>query len=207
MCCGFSVLSPNFVHIWLLNRRVVNSWEMLIEKLMFSSLPQHWHGRVRHKMSHVMRKPVFRGLRPGLTQSGLLSYNDWLEFWNFKYSVYRYYTIQRANNRRWSDCADAQSDLRLCCSHMAEHRFSHDGPKWLKNDIKTVVRSHFTCPVWEDFHFLPPVGNSKFLFGIQETIICWYYTGNGIGCHKCSVQRNITCTCYSNVIASNVYNF
>ena len=29
------------------------------------------------------------------------------------------YTVQAANKkRRWSECADAQTDLRLCCSHM-----------------------------------------------------------------------------------------
>ena len=28
--------------------------------------------------------------------------------------------------RRWSECVDAQADLRLCCSHVALDMFSHD---------------------------------------------------------------------------------
>ena len=78
------------------------------------------------------------------SQTGLQSYRNELESWNFGISKYRYYTIQAANNkgayqtaqmcrliwgfivrqRRLSDCVDAQADLRLCCSHMAFNRFS-----------------------------------------------------------------------------------
>ena len=28
------------------------------------------------------------------------------------------YYLSSEQQRRWSDCADAQADLRLCCSHM-----------------------------------------------------------------------------------------
>ena len=37
------------------------------------------------KMSHAMRKCVFGSLRPGKTQTDLLSYRDQLESWNFGY--------------------------------------------------------------------------------------------------------------------------
>ena len=29
------------------------------------------------------------------------------------------YYLGSEQQRHWSDCADAQADLRLCCSHMA----------------------------------------------------------------------------------------
>ena len=37
------------------------------------------------QMSHAMRKCVFGSLRPGRTQTDLLSYRDQLESWNFGY--------------------------------------------------------------------------------------------------------------------------
>ena len=36
-------------------------------------------------LSHITRKCVFGDFRPGLTQTGLLSYSDKLESWNFRY--------------------------------------------------------------------------------------------------------------------------
>ena len=42
---------------------------------------------------------LFRGLRPGKTQTGLLSHRSYLEAWNFGYRNYRSYTIQAANNK------------------------------------------------------------------------------------------------------------
>ena len=41
------------------------------------------------------------------------------------YQVYIYFCLSREQQRCWSDCADAQADLHLCCSHMA-HTFPHD---------------------------------------------------------------------------------
>ena len=38
-------------------------------------------------------KTCLQGLRPGKTQTGLLSYRDQLETWNFGFSKNRYYTI------------------------------------------------------------------------------------------------------------------
>ena len=42
-------------------------------------------------MSHSMREPVHGALRPGETQTGLLSYSDELESYKFGFSKYRYY--------------------------------------------------------------------------------------------------------------------
>ena len=39
----------------------------------------------KKKMSHAMRKCVFGSLRPGKTQTDLLSYRDQLDSWNFEY--------------------------------------------------------------------------------------------------------------------------
>ena len=36
-----------------------------------------------------------------------------------------FYYLSSEQQRRWSDCADAQADLRLCCSHMTLDTFSH----------------------------------------------------------------------------------
>ena len=40
-----------------------------------------------------------------------------LKFWLHQVEVFYY--LGSDQQRRWSDCADAQADLRLCCSHMA----------------------------------------------------------------------------------------
>ena len=77
---------------------------VLVNRLGGISLPrnstsinwQAWHDLVvdwaekpQHKqniiMSHAMRKWVFGSLRPGKTQTDLLSYRDQLESWNFGY--------------------------------------------------------------------------------------------------------------------------
>ena len=50
-------------------------------------------------MSNVTWKRVFRILRPSKTQTGLLSYRYLLEFWNFAYSMYSYYTISAAKSK------------------------------------------------------------------------------------------------------------
>ena len=36
-----------------------------------------------------------------------------------------WYFPQSEKQRRWSDCADAQAGLPLCCSQTSEDRFSH----------------------------------------------------------------------------------
>ena len=57
------------------------------------------HGRVTRAMYDVQRneprheKTCLRGLRPGKTQTGLLSYGDKPEAWDCAYRNYRYYTI------------------------------------------------------------------------------------------------------------------
>ena len=48
------------------------------------------------------------------------------EFGNCRFTKYRHYTIQAGNNKGADQTADVQGDLRLCCSHMAKDRFSHD---------------------------------------------------------------------------------
>ena len=61
--------------------------------------------------------------------------------------------------RRWSDCADAQADLRLCCSHMALDTFSHGLAHILKTSVinacfklcflKSVCDTHLST--WHSF--------------------------------------------------------
>ena len=51
----------------------------------------------------------------------------------------------------WSDCADAQADLRLCCSHIAQDTFSHELAhlitEWYGWGLKPVVRSCNPCHI------------------------------------------------------------
>ena len=46
-------------------------------------------------------------------------------FWLRKLETLHY--LGSEQQRRWSDCANAQADLRLCCSHMTWHVFSWPG--------------------------------------------------------------------------------
>ena len=52
-----------------------------------------------------LRMGVWRSLRR--TESAIISWDGSL------------YYLGSEQKRSWSDCADAQADLRLCCSHMA----------------------------------------------------------------------------------------
>ena len=71
-------------------------------------------------LSHVTRKPVFGvcdlvRLKPGCWAT------ETNEVWVLKcwiQQVLVLYYPGSEQQRRWSDCADAKADLRLCCSHM-----------------------------------------------------------------------------------------
>ena len=62
------------------------------------------------------KKTCLRDFRPGKTQTGLLSYTDKLEYWNFGFWASRSIILSRQGITK----AD---DLRLCCSHMAKAGF------------------------------------------------------------------------------------
>ena len=52
-------------------------------------ISHHWHSfSMIASVSHVMRKPVLRGFRPGLTQSRLYNRRRWLEAWIFGFRNY-----------------------------------------------------------------------------------------------------------------------
>ena len=61
-------------------------------------------------------------LRPGKTQTSLLSYRSLLEAWNFCYSKHRYYTIQAANNKGLRGWAGWSAPLLFA---YGKKRFSH----------------------------------------------------------------------------------
>ena len=44
-----------------------------------------------------------------------------------------------------SDCVDVQADLRLCCSHVAKARFSHDMGQLYPFHLECLIRKYFTC--------------------------------------------------------------
>ena len=58
-------------------------------------------------------KTCLRGFRPDKTQTGLHSYRDKLESWNFGFSKYRYYTNWVANNKGADQTARMR---RLSCT-------------------------------------------------------------------------------------------
>ena len=76
---------------------------------------------ILYYMSHTIRKPVFKGVLPGTTQTGLLQLVRAMEF---RYGNYRYnmshvmrkpvYGICKQQRHR-STCASLQSDQRRCC--------------------------------------------------------------------------------------------
>ena len=80
----------------------------------------------RHKSTHLL------DLWQGKTQTGLLSYRDQLEVWNFRFRKYSYYTIQAANNKGADQTARMR---RLICAFVVciRHKqvFSWNGSfKW-----------------------------------------------------------------------------
>ena len=79
----------------------------------------------RKQMSHAMRKCVFGSLRPGKHKlpCKLQRPARILTFWIYRLEVS--FCLGSEQQRRWSDCADAQADLCLCCSHLAYDTFSH----------------------------------------------------------------------------------
>ena len=52
------------------------------------------------------------------------------------------YYLGSEQQRRWSDCADAQADLRLCCSHMTKTGFLMTR---LKNSMNKMHQLQLNC--------------------------------------------------------------
>ena len=73
-------------------------------------------------MCPVISKPVFRCLRPGKTEATILRPARYFRFRIYQLDLCVYY-LGSEKQRCRSDCADAQADLRLCCSHKAKTGF------------------------------------------------------------------------------------
>ena len=103
----------NFSGVWILRNYTVTfdfkqtRNESMIFRLVYFE-PHH-------------KKTCLQGLRPGYTQTCLLNYRDKLENWIF--GLWYYFYLGSEQQRCWSDCLDAQADLRLCCSRMAQTGF------------------------------------------------------------------------------------
>ena len=86
-------------------------------------------------LSHVMRKSVFGvydqvRLKPACSAT--------VTSWGLAVSAIASRGIilsRQRKQRRWSDCADAQADLRLCCSHMAKTGFLMTGLIWHRETL------------------------------------------------------------------------
>ena len=105
----------------------------LLVLLCAGHLPAAWHNM--KCLLTIIFLPVFntyephhdktclRGFRPAKTQTSLLSYRDKLVLKNWFLQVWVSYYVSSKQQRCWSDCADAQADLHLCCSHTAKKGF------------------------------------------------------------------------------------
>ena len=83
----------------------------------------HESNAVQIHLHHSNRRCLYVPLVPGSVKklhNNNFAIENEVTYVSHKYSsALNNYTIQAANKkRRWSDCADAQTDLRLCCSHM-----------------------------------------------------------------------------------------
>ena len=87
-------------------------------------------------MSPVTRKSV-RGLRQGKTQTGLLSYRDLLESWNFEFRKKRYYSIEAAKTK-------ALIRLRGCAGWSAPLLFA-EGINRVSRDMAHIQEAMAAC--------------------------------------------------------------
>ena len=79
-----------------------------------------WSWNVENQMSHIMRKPVFTGFRPGKTQTSLLSYRDKPETWNFGFArIGITLSLKAANNKGTDQTARMR---RLICAFVVRIR-------------------------------------------------------------------------------------
>ena len=137
-------------------------------------------------MSHVTRKPVFGvcdllRLKPACSAPGT-SYGLEISAIASRGNILSRQRIKR----RWSDCADAQADLRFCCSHMAQTGFPNDvahilpSPKRIKDSVYIHRRSP-EKPVRRQQHFdetnemtlrYAHRGKGKRVLGIRNNIEC-----------------------------------
>ena len=60
-----------------------------------------------------------------------------------------YYLVSE-QQRRWSDCADAQADLRLCCSHIAQQGFSWRGSNFALHKFVVAAVSNIASDRYSD---------------------------------------------------------
>ena len=83
----------------LYQKRCYVFWKFYIWATPWENVSSGVSGQARHKPSQLQRPTRI------------------LKFRIYKLDVS--FCLDSEQQRRWSDCADAQADLRLCCSHMA----------------------------------------------------------------------------------------
>ena len=107
---------------------VLKLFQTELQKIIISNEPRH-------------KKTCLWGLRPGKTQTGLLTYRDKLESWNFEYRNKRYHTILMMNNKGADQTARMH---KLICTFVVriwlKQVFSWHGSNkvWLEVFIKIV---------------------------------------------------------------------
>ena len=99
LCLQYLPAPPVWI-LWIITIRAL-SWENLSSG--FSTRYDSNRPTQRHKLARVLKKPI----------------------WQLHVEVLYY--LGSEQQRRWSDCADVQADLSLCCSHMAKTGFLMTG--------------------------------------------------------------------------------
>ena len=107
-------------------------------------------------MSHAMRQCVFGSLRPGKTQTDLLSYRDQLESWNFGYINWRHHSVLAANNKGADQTARMR---RLICAFVVRiwHK-THFLMAWLifffnPSALDTILKISCVCTSTRAFFY------------------------------------------------------
>ena len=124
--------------------RQQNRCENVLELVEQNPKKKHpWPKLVNELKNHLTtqnephhKKISIWGFRIRLTQTGLLSYRDSIESWNFRFSKTKYYTIQTANNK------GAAQMRRLICAFVV--RIWHKQVfSWCGSNLKSPVDSSY----------------------------------------------------------------
>ena len=90
------------------------------------------------RMSHITRKPIFRVCDQVRLKPACSATETSLRYENLDLASIHIILSRQRQPRCWSDCADAQVDLRLYCSHMQKRVSSWCGSNQISNSNRLV---------------------------------------------------------------------
>ena len=152
---------------------------------------------MQDRASKVLNEPrhektCLRGLQPGKTQTGLLSYRSKLESQNFGDSKLRYYTIQAVNNKGADQCVRTQpyylqssvsvselftvQCLSICIVYSPVSQYLNYLQSSVSASTSFTAQCHSICivysPVSQHLHQLQPNVTVSELFTVPCLSIC-----------------------------------